>query len=425
MIPPSSIAPAHESLAHAAGGSVRLGGAKTPALSLILCSRNDEYMGNSRWRLETTLNYAGERIEALGRAEDVEILVTDWGSEAPLRNAVGLKPAAARIVSFITVPPALARALQQDSPFPEVLALNAAARRACGSYIGRIDQDTLVGERFLRLFFEWVEGVRPLQMRGVTLETALLFANRRSVPYHFAAGAPSLGSVTRFIRLFGERLSVWRENPATGHVFWTSYVGIWLAHRNLWHECGGYDERLIHYNWMEADMICRLRQRYSVVDLGELIDHDFYHLEHFHSRAAWVARSHSISNPSVDVEKPCSILHPNAETWGLHHHPLERDPIASQVGDVLVSRWTDIAAFAADMTRLTAVPVCDRLVIWKTVQHRVWRHKLLFARRELTGRPLRAGRVSFGSSGPTGARRGSAGWQVTALAGCEWSLATS
>src|SRR5438093_4718038 len=105
-------------------------------------------MGNSLWRLETTLNYAAERVAALGRIEQVEIVVADWGSDVPLRDVVGLGPAAARIVSFITVPQPLASRLQRDSPFPEVLALNAAARRARGQFIGRIDQDTLVGDRF-------------------------------------------------------------------------------------------------------------------------------------------------------------------------------------------------------------------------------------------------------------------------------------
>ena len=67
----------------------------TPTLSLILCSRNDDYMGNARWRLETTLNYVSERVEALGRDTEVELLVTDWGSEVPLSDVVALGPAAA------------------------------------------------------------------------------------------------------------------------------------------------------------------------------------------------------------------------------------------------------------------------------------------------------------------------------------------
>jgi hypothetical protein len=133
---------------------------KGPVLSLILCSRNDEYMGNSRWRLETTLNYVADQVEALGRTKDVEVLVADWGSDIPLRDVLRLTPAAAGIVSFMLIPPEIARALQKDSPFPEVLALNAAARRARGAYIGRIDQDTLVGRRFLEAFFDLYDGER-------------------------------------------------------------------------------------------------------------------------------------------------------------------------------------------------------------------------------------------------------------------------
>src|SRR6478672_8553762 len=156
-------------------------------------------MGNSRWRLETTLNYVADQVEALGRAKDVEVLVADWGSEVPLRDVLRLTPAAAAIVSFILIPPEIARPLQKDSPFPEVLALNAAARRAKGIYIGRIDQDTLVGRRFLEVFVdlcELADNHRPLE---VPLASALLFSNVRMVPYRFAVRCPSLSEVERFI----------------------------------------------------------------------------------------------------------------------------------------------------------------------------------------------------------------------------------
>src|SRR5678816_1962784 len=135
---------------------------QTTILSLILCSRNDQYMGNSRWRLQTTLNYLGQRVGELGREKGVEVLVADWGSETPLSEVLELSPAAATIVSFLLIPPELSRDLQKDSLFPEVLALNAAARRARGEYIGRIDQDTLVGRGFLEIFFELYEGKQQL-----------------------------------------------------------------------------------------------------------------------------------------------------------------------------------------------------------------------------------------------------------------------
>ena len=63
-------------------------------LSLILCSRNDSYMGNSRWRLEVTLNLALINAKRANFLEDLEIIVSDWGSEIPLRDVLQLVPEA-------------------------------------------------------------------------------------------------------------------------------------------------------------------------------------------------------------------------------------------------------------------------------------------------------------------------------------------
>ena len=87
---------------------------RNPVLSLILCSRNDQYMGNPRWRLQTALNYLAQNVQESGREEDVEVVVADWGSEIPLHTVLQLSPVAARMVSFVAVPPALARELQKE-----------------------------------------------------------------------------------------------------------------------------------------------------------------------------------------------------------------------------------------------------------------------------------------------------------------------
>jgi hypothetical protein len=355
--------------------------AEAPLLSIILCSRNDRYMGDSRWRLRTALDYLGERIAALGRLEDVEILVTDWGSEVPLREVIGLRPAAARITSFVTVPPALARSLQRDSPFPEVLALNAAARRARGRYIGRIDQDILVGGRFLADFLTRLDD----RTQTSRWERLLMFANRRSIPYRFVSQAPSFANVCRLVTLAGARLAVERHNRHTNHVFWTSYVGIWLLHRTLWQESGGYDERMIYYNWMEADMICRLRAKYAVFDLGDFTDHDFYHLEHYHPRSALFARPHVIKNAPVDLQR-IRPMHPNGDDWGLAEHDLEVTPASLAVESAPVvpeHRNDDVAAFGRLMAKLAVDTLCDRCVVFWAVQSRLWGRRWRKVRRHL------------------------------------------
>ena len=51
----------------------------TPLISLILCSRNDSYMGNSRWRLETSINLALLNAKEIGLLDEIEIIVSDLG----------------------------------------------------------------------------------------------------------------------------------------------------------------------------------------------------------------------------------------------------------------------------------------------------------------------------------------------------------
>jgi hypothetical protein len=325
-------------------------------LSLILCSRNDQYMGNSRWRLELTLNFVAGRVEELGRTREVEVLVTDWGSETPLCDVLKLTPAAASIVSFIHVPREVAHVLQKDSPFAEVLALNAAARRARGEYIGRIDQDTLVGMRFLTTFFELYEGKRRL---AAPLNSALFFSNLRMIPYRIAARCPPSWVLESYIWLFGQasKVEITRRKP-----FYWHGVGIWLMSRALWHECGGYDEDMLYMNAMEIKMIQRLSQRYPIVNLGEVIGYDFYHLEHYHP---WVPRMSSVYRKvNQDWERRKYCVNPNGDVWGLGSYSLQVEKIAPS--NIVAKPSTPVAArrqFALFMLLIAIERSADFIVV--------------------------------------------------------------
>ena len=383
-----------------------------PALSLILCSRNDSYMGNSRWRLETTINYVAEQVEALQRTDDVEILVADWGSEVPLHDVVALGSAAERLTSFLWIPPALARELQRDSPFPEVLALNAAARRAHGEFIGRIDQDTLAGRRFLEVFFDFYEGRRRLH---VPLKDALLYANRREIPYRFAVRCPSYSAVAEFVRRFGRWLPV-RRMP--NRPFWTYWVGIWLAHRTLWHESGGYDERLLYYNWMEVDMIARLAQTRDIVDLGAVVDYGFFHLEHADPRVG--GPRHDLKNASMDKlyrsPRASQQLNPNGEGWGLAGCSLVRSPMSERATTRPAAGIGPATPFPRLVVLAPAILVDELIVAARSMTKRIEKlgrrriRRIAADARRLRGRVLRFWRPSLKAriaDGSTAANRGS------------------
>ncbi len=294
-----------------------------PLLSLVLCSRNDQFQGDSLWRLETTLNHAARQAADLGRLDDVEVIVADWGSEEPLRDAVRLSEEAARIVRFLTVPVALAREKQRDSRFAEVFAINAAARRSRGEYIGRIDQDTLIGRHFLEWFFRAVEEGEP----AFPLEASVMISNRRRIPYHFAVRTPSFPVVERYLSWFDRRLPTMALTMSDN--YWECYIGIVLFHRRLWEESGGYDESFIYYSYMEFDLFLRLCMRYQGVDLGAIVGNDFHHLDHMPAWLTWQVtrrQENIIRTPEAPPPEFC----PAGPDWGLSSYPLELEEVPAK-----------------------------------------------------------------------------------------------
>jgi hypothetical protein len=118
------------------------------------------------------------------------------------------------------------------------------------------------------------------------------------------------------VRWFGRRLRI-----ETGRVFYNIDVGIWLVHRDLWRECGGYDERMIYMNDMDIDMVTRLMSKYPLVDLGKLVEYDFYHLDHYHPRGSRSSSTHRAVNTHRQL--PPLGFQPSGEAWGLAARPLK------------------------------------------------------------------------------------------------------
>ena len=298
-----------------------------PGISLILCSRNDSYMGNSKWRLETSINLALLNAKNGNFLDKLEILVSDWGSEVPLSEVLNLVPEAKDRVRFVLIPPDVAEVEQKDSKFPEVIALNAAARRARGEYIGRIDNDTIVGADFFRKF-EQLYKKNP--SNELDLTDSFLFVERKSVPFRISRLSLPLPQIHSFINLFK---NYFRVESATdwGKEFWWSPVGIMMFHRDIWQSTQGYDEKFIYWGWMEGDLALRLGQKHQVVEFSKYVGHDFYHLEHYSNLVEYKDRNGTATprkkNPVITDNLYYKTNEPN---WGLSDHDLRALPYESK-----------------------------------------------------------------------------------------------
>ncbi len=266
-------------------------------------------MGDPMWRLSIAINYLGKQVFELGRENQVEVIVADWGSEIPISSVLNLTEQAASITKFLFIDRETADKLQEDSPFAEVFPLNAAARRATGLYIGRIDQDTVVHQDFLKHFFNHYEGKSDY---GFDLTKSYMFVSRMQIPYRFVKRSPSLTDIEYHIDHFGK----WSYSEEQKFCHWASPVGILMMHRDIWQDIGGYDERLIYYWYMDVDMATRLIKKYPIINIRKTYGNHFYHLEHVKPGLKF-RFSHRKRNPdwSKSFDKP--VLNPNGENWGL------------------------------------------------------------------------------------------------------------
>jgi len=210
-------------------------------LNLILCSKNDNYCGKPIDRLKVSLE---NNLKNLSNYSNWKIHVVDWGSDEKIEDVLNIKH---KNLQFYYIPKEVTSKI--NSPLSEVHALNYIAKKCENGFIGRIDQDTFVGEKFLNWFFNDSE------------DNKFYFGRRSDLP-------PNELDISKAV------------NPYVNVKIHDCAVGILLIPQKIWHESTGYDEKNIHFNHMEREFIFRLKQRYEFIDLTPFIESDFYHIWH-------------------------------------------------------------------------------------------------------------------------------------------------
>jgi hypothetical protein len=302
-------------------------------ISYICVSRNDSYNGDSVGRCVNTINHACEIIAKNNVEDEAEVVLVDWCSKKePLKEAIAhsLCPQSKGVLKIVTVPPDIANKHQGDSPFSEVHAMNVGFRKMSGKHFARIDQDTLIGQRFIN----WFHNEFEVKDYGWPWPRAS-FCSRRNLSEsqsHHSAFRDFIydQELSKKVEICHEHNHYSRLMPNKKiFPFYGGAVGVMMVERECYLEHKGFNEKLVHMNSMDTEFMNRIARKEDIYNLCLAIDADFYH--QFHDRDD--GASNDATQPHAQQEgkrktNPLDvrnklITNQNPDNWGLLDEDLE------------------------------------------------------------------------------------------------------
>jgi hypothetical protein len=325
----------------------------TKTLSVVVIGRNDNYMGNFKYRFSTCLNFIAWNLESLDCLDEVEFIIVDWNSEIPLAKDLPLSSAAAQISSFIHVPPAIAtQHLLPQQVFHSTIPVNIGVRRANGKFIMSLSGDTLIPRQSIRNLLDLLNNRIEIP---VNLESTLFLSQWYRIPISIVAQEPTLKEWNRYLFMNARRLI--DDSGPSGLGIGSSCL---LMHRTIWHGCRGYDERYSYWGWSDADITLRISQKYPWVEMAAM-GVSMFEMDHSRGQGGGL-----VNLPYLNSKFTINDSDWGLGTYGLEIHSSENiitfeslNPSYSEVGKL--SAWNQSAAEILE--EITSAPVCH-LVQW-------------------------------------------------------------
>lgn len=292
-------------------------------LSITSHGRNDGWMGNFLWRLQTTLNKMGRNLEHVTcrepyMADAVEIVLVDWGSppNARLHGMLDLEPSCKKFLKHFYFHPDIVKSVEGDSKYSSSHSTNAAVRRTSGKYVLSCDSDVYWQEDTMDLLWnDLLEG----RIGDVELDKTFFWSARRHVPKAYNETNPSIEALDDYIRQNWQAFAVDKPNKEN----FDGAACALLMKRDYWFELHGLDERLRHWGVNDLEIHRRLVSRYRWG--GDIDDHGMrlFHLEHY-TRADG-HRNLAAENPrraNEDLGSP-KFQANDVDTWGMGRYNAE------------------------------------------------------------------------------------------------------
>ncbi len=230
-------------------------------ISFVLSGRNDNYLGDFKYRITTAINYLCRNVKKIGRLKDIEVIIVDWNSEIPLAQEIYIAKEINEACKFIYVPPAIASKYNPNNgPFNGSVALNIGIRRAEGEFILMMPADILFSVPSLNNLFSLLDKKNNTVF---DLNKTMMNISRKYIPWQIVKKNPCLFEWDRYLQLHNKYL----DNNIFSWPGICGGMGAILMNNFLWKKAQGLNENFKGWGGNDVDIGLRINQFYPSINL--------------------------------------------------------------------------------------------------------------------------------------------------------------
>lgn len=332
-------------------------GPRDKLLSLCTVGRNDNYEPDFLYRLTTSVNYTASKLKEIGRLNEVEILITDWGSSPPLSEVVRFSPEGASITSFIFVPPSVVLSLGNGvAEFNSHVAGNIALRRAKGQFSTASGADVFFPLSSMKTLLDILSGNIPTPF---DIEQTYFLVPRFHIPFGYINRKPDINEIDRII---STHTMIFDKDS---HVDSGGAAGALLASSSMWNKLAGFSYTYSNtgYGYCDYDALERFSRRHAYADTMGLGIFS-YHMGHSKTSVGQEERKRVWEVKSIEVPS-LSWKEGEPNDWGMAAENFEFQIARAGVCDYLKPAVRSSFLNQAALNMLTDTAIND--IVLRTI----------------------------------------------------------
>lgn len=274
-------------------------------LSILIPGKNDNFRYNGSKTLEMNLSQTIDNLHKLG-ADDVEVMLCDWGSEKKIIEHVVTKKHKNFKCAYVS--PEIAKKYNGQANYSIVHPINTAFRRSSGEFVAFWDSDCFLQYETFASLYNFVKNMKTQN------DMKFYWGSRFHVPFEMYTD----------LKDNEELSSILYKDPSLHH----DKIGgssdfrgasiILLMNRVLWESSSGWYEELPYWGWQDIEFHNRLLQKYEYGgDLEDVDGMKFYHLNQ--PVVMDGSKNKHLFNKSLNA----SFFYANKVDWGLAKEEVE------------------------------------------------------------------------------------------------------